>query len=358
MDLSQLYAQLPLRHTNDIRAIQLNSNASPTETIRANMRVMSLESLEPYQCLSYAWESNTKTHAIACNEFSVPVTANLHAALVRIRERQCDTPDDNHEGYALWIDALCINQGHEEEKAQQIALMGHIYNKAERLLIWLGEPSHPEVFIKGIDWYFVKGTDHLGARSYLSTSSRKIPLEDENDALRQLLTRAWFRRRWVVQEVVQSAAHERLCLYGPFSFTFEQLSKALYPHFNVSPPMSLDRMQQLQSGYTVPSRVSLTSTEIEDAKAATKIAAQLVNSLGEPQESTTMFQNLLRYCDAECSLDHDRIHAMLSISSDHEHWAVKYDIDLTSLYWDSACQQAIAYVDARLALPAPQYPQE
>src|SRR5882757_5845843 len=38
----------------------------------------------------------------------------------------------------LWIDALCINQIDEAEKNKQVAMMGEIYSRASRVLIWLG----------------------------------------------------------------------------------------------------------------------------------------------------------------------------------------------------------------------------
>jgi hypothetical protein len=41
----------------------------------------------------------------------------------------------------LWIDAICINQDDENEKGQQVALMGDIYRTAISVQIWLGAGS-------------------------------------------------------------------------------------------------------------------------------------------------------------------------------------------------------------------------
>ncbi|KAK4171104.1 heterokaryon incompatibility, partial [Triangularia setosa] len=54
-------------------------------------------------------------------------------------------------GRYIWIDAICINQGHEHtssgkmtphedlaEKSQQVALMGSIYRNASRVIAWVG----------------------------------------------------------------------------------------------------------------------------------------------------------------------------------------------------------------------------
>jgi hypothetical protein len=41
--------------------------------------------------------------------------------------------------FAIWIDAICIDQGDEDEKMQQIPLMGDVYSKAATVYVWLGE---------------------------------------------------------------------------------------------------------------------------------------------------------------------------------------------------------------------------
>ncbi|KAF2855806.1 hypothetical protein T440DRAFT_163460 [Plenodomus tracheiphilus IPT5] len=40
----------------------------------------------------------------------------------------------------LWIDSVCISQQHNEDKAAQIPLMAEIYQRASRVLVWLGPP--------------------------------------------------------------------------------------------------------------------------------------------------------------------------------------------------------------------------
>jgi hypothetical protein len=48
-------------------------------------------------------------------------------------------------GRLLWIDAICIDQTEEaeQERNQQLQIMGHIYSQAVKVIIWLG-PSTPE----------------------------------------------------------------------------------------------------------------------------------------------------------------------------------------------------------------------
>jgi hypothetical protein len=39
---------------------------------------------------------------------------------------------------SIWIDAICINQADDDEKAVQVAKMHHIYRKAKFVVVWLG----------------------------------------------------------------------------------------------------------------------------------------------------------------------------------------------------------------------------
>jgi len=59
------------------------------------------------------------------------------AALKQLRRRWV--------GRLLWIDAICIDQTKEgeQERNQQLQIMGQIYSRAATVIIWLG-PSTPE----------------------------------------------------------------------------------------------------------------------------------------------------------------------------------------------------------------------
>jgi hypothetical protein len=83
-----------------------------------------------YETLSYTWGSCLTTNAIVIDKMLFPVTANLEAALRRLRR-----PD---EPRILWVDAICINQQDSAERSQQVGLMKRIYSQASNVVIWLG----------------------------------------------------------------------------------------------------------------------------------------------------------------------------------------------------------------------------
>ena len=72
-----------------------------------------------------------KTTRILLNGRTFDVTDNLAAALRRLRSRKAI--------FTFWADAICIDQGDNAEKSQQVRLMDKFYEDAAQAIIWLGE---------------------------------------------------------------------------------------------------------------------------------------------------------------------------------------------------------------------------
>lgn len=131
----------------------------------------------------------------------LPLHMNLEKALRHLR-----LPD---QARTLWVDALCINQADDCERAQQVSQMDRIYDSATSVCIWLGEAweSSDDAFhfIKDLwtlrriekdqqDWReFIKEFAPYGHLTSRVASQLR--------ALSYLVNREWFYRRWVVQEV-------------------------------------------------------------------------------------------------------------------------------------------------------------
>ncbi|KAH6852765.1 heterokaryon incompatibility, partial [Alternaria alternata] len=84
-----------------------------------------------FEALSYVWGSQEDLKQIMCNNVSLSVTKNLFEALTALR-------DDVDEDRYLCVDAVCINQNDSAEKAVQVRNMLTIYEKAARVIAWLG----------------------------------------------------------------------------------------------------------------------------------------------------------------------------------------------------------------------------
>lgn len=153
-----------------------------------------------YVALSYAWEGQKPTVSIDIRHpsggLSLLVTKNLKIALKALRH----TSENRH----FWADAICMDQDNNEEKSQQLPLMSRIYNEAMKVCVWLGEQDKETAKAFGLmdkirNWkrFNVVVEEDIQCAEWL--------------AFIGLLKRPWFRRRWVVQEIVLAGQAEIRC---------------------------------------------------------------------------------------------------------------------------------------------------
>ncbi|KAK8112248.1 heterokaryon incompatibility protein-domain-containing protein [Apiospora kogelbergensis] len=196
---------------NEIRLVKIlpSSAAHAPDGIACTIQHALLDVGEPrsnkpprYVALSYVWGNAEDTREIRLNRSAFLVTRNLHAALLRLR-------DDSVTSY-LWIDAICINQRNDVEKAQQVARMAEIYANAEDVTFWLStwpctriedtdgkstgrdlELERSQCRVCGV----LAGLEDLALANFV----RDIPTLDV-DCLMDILRNAWFMRVWTLQE--------------------------------------------------------------------------------------------------------------------------------------------------------------
>ncbi|KAK4171088.1 heterokaryon incompatibility protein-domain-containing protein [Triangularia setosa] len=147
--------------------------------------------------------SNSISHATE-SLGAIPITQNLHSALKHLRRK--DTL------VVLWVDAVCINQADVAERNSQVSNMPKIYKKAYSTIVWLGDES--DIHDARLCMNFFRNLQRLSAtpqEDQLSASWRKRFeinrlvtdfLDESKAAIVYFLERPWFRRRWIVQEVV------------------------------------------------------------------------------------------------------------------------------------------------------------
>jgi hypothetical protein len=156
-----------------------------------------------YEALSYVWGDETKTLPIFIGKHRFNVTENLHAALSRLRDHSLER--------IIWVDAICINQGNEEEKEKQIRLMARIYGQAHRVVVWLGkEADDSDVALEAI----ISAGHDRGLKFTDDTTVQQ--------AVIKLLERKWFRRIWVM-------AHTLFTILGICTNERFRCSKKLLP---------------------------------------------------------------------------------------------------------------------------------
>ncbi|KAF4778821.1 hypothetical protein HER10_EVM0010933 [Colletotrichum scovillei] len=118
-------------------------------------------------------------HPIECDGVEIVVGGELFRALRRMRSK------DGGEPLRIWVDALCINQQDLKERNEHVKVMGRVYAGALRTrVVDLASATMHE-----IQWHFHNNAD-----------TNRL----EWGLLADLLNRSWFKRTWIIQEVVNS----------------------------------------------------------------------------------------------------------------------------------------------------------
>jgi hypothetical protein len=170
-----------------------------------------------YQALSYTWGRAKPTAAILCNGQILEVTKNLYEALLYLRHRGVRT---------IWIDAICIDQGNLDERAEQVQLMKRIYDEATSLVVWLGAGTKAtDEGFRFIDYINQQFTDPYG-RSAFDIDLFSTCSDASFAALSHLISRPWFYRAWIIQEVV-SGKHKAMVYCGKAGRRWSHLTNAI-----------------------------------------------------------------------------------------------------------------------------------
>ena len=216
------YIYTPLNR-NEFRILGLHPGVGSDDL----MCTLFTESLGVFQfaAVSYCWGSTDRPHLLNCGQgrmVSVD-SKKLHrpaekpSGVIRITDNLKDlllALRDEEFHINLWIDAICINQGEIVEKATQIKLMDQIFDTASATIAYLGEPNeHTEMALgyanllaSAKDWpsenVYKKLVDLIEAQLQPAGGSRDISYPWL--AFTDLFSRAWFKRIWIIQEIILS----------------------------------------------------------------------------------------------------------------------------------------------------------
>jgi hypothetical protein len=174
-----------------VRLLRLLPHRDESSRIECRLSVCHLldsGTAHPFDALSYAWGSGDGSKSILIDNREYGVGANLHAALLHLRDGFVDR--------IVWVDAICIDQTNTEEKSRQVQSMAKIYAKASRVIVWLGEAAAT--------------SDQALEDLRMSLNQQSPPLDKINkQAILDLLKRSWFERIWVRRQ----ARSTRLAAY-------------------------------------------------------------------------------------------------------------------------------------------------
>ncbi|KAF5268133.1 hypothetical protein FOXYS1_981 [Fusarium oxysporum] len=118
---------------NQIRLLEVIS--LPDMPMELSLSVHEITKDSDYYAISYTWGDSRFTKEIIINGRPMMVTENCHYALTQVRDRY---PSLHGTSIFIWIDSICINQNDNDEKSDQVAMMGNTYTRASKVLACIG----------------------------------------------------------------------------------------------------------------------------------------------------------------------------------------------------------------------------
>ncbi|KAJ9618698.1 hypothetical protein H2203_008902 [Taxawa tesnikishii (nom. ined.)] len=295
-----LYTYQTLDNHKDIRLLRILPGGFH-EAIRCELSIKKGE--EQYEALSYTWGLAESTDFIIIQagreSRSFNVTPNLYAGLRRLRRER--------EPRAIWVDAICINQRNDQERNNQVSMMFSIYTGASSVCVWLGEAANDsQLAIRFIDEIL-----EIGGFEDLVNRPDCVP---RWKALKELMTRDWFTRRWVVQEI--ALARRAILHCGEDSVEWSDFADAVglfgVRNHNISKAIKASAMYDHNPDLLGDLR----------ALGATQLVEHTRN-LFRKKDDGTIVENLLdlttlvsRLTPFQAKQPHDTIYAVLSLARD------------------------------------------
>ncbi|KAL7798917.1 HET domain-containing protein [Trichoderma afarasin] len=267
-----------------------------------------------YQALSYTWGLPEFTHSLQVlhnnddndttisplsSSREIRITENLYAALRCLRKQT--------ETLVLWVDAVCIDQSNIVERNSQVANFPKTYAGATSVLVWLGPDdvlNHGKLCLNFFtdlaalileDPNSESDNDQWSWRKRFRINQAVSAFlgddESQTRAITSLLQRSWFKRRWIIQEVV--LANDVWVHYGATSI-----------HWNAFELALVELFENDKGGFSDHHRTILrTMSRIRNADAMLK--------------RQTPLDTLVEFDSFECSNPRDRLYALYGVM---QHW--------------------------------------
>lgn len=361
---SEHFRHKPLDHSkSSIRLVRILPALSVEGLIQCSMMHATIDAT--YQCLSYRWGDPLPETAIMIDGKRYCVRQNLLDFLTLRQARQQTTPcfDD-----PLWIDALCIDQGNNQERNHQVSQMGQIFSHATIVNIWLAfcpllaqmcktyaeqPPSILNLAIsRGVRFRLGKGTKASPFLTHLwdifvrfREASSLHEAEEQYQSKRHayeedLFDNPYWRRAWITQEIVL-AQKAVLVLEWEEDVRLEDCLDLVHASRHMKHHKVLGKFARFSSH---PMRTRW-------------LAKRTTGTFEGYYGEASLTQLLTEFQDKECAIPRDRIFSLLSLYKDGHLIMVDYTLPddeflqrLLSLTQESVVL-CIIFALARAALP-------
>lgn len=302
-----------------------------------------------YNALSYLWGPPTPEREILINGRSFPIRANLFDFL-----QSAHAIELAQAGKYIWIDQLCIDQSAMDERNHQVHMMADIYQRADEVLIWLGEADFYDQeamhelaeadiattfssYFRGIceDIRCPFGNTSSAAReraqALLDLTHQAQPCEHTFsgfttessivlEAVAAFLSSPYWTRLWIVQEI--ALARSRRILFGNRSLPWDSLAEIC--------------SQVIEHGLD-----KILGCEPHHAFALSGLTKGAYGSY-----QTELHTILWNFSDRGCAEPRDKVYGLQALLEPRRRLTVDYGIALPELFIDTAVQCVIMMLDA------------
>ena len=165
-----------------IRILGLHKVEFAGQPLRATLEVWSLDRYPRYDAISWAWGRSGPMALIVINSIEWLIPAKLDACLRRLatvsRER------------TFWVDAVCVDQSNQTERAQQVRMMEQIFSHGNTVCVWLGsgqDTERPTGIRDDLSKRLVRDDQSGSSQFYVSS---------------KYFDEEWWHRVWPMQEII------------------------------------------------------------------------------------------------------------------------------------------------------------
>ncbi|KAK4099241.1 HET-domain-containing protein [Parathielavia hyrcaniae] len=337
------YTTLPANIERPIRLLTLLPGPSDADIQclleHADLDCLGRDEDASFEALSYVWGDVASTTPIQLDGAIGDIGQNLRSALLHLRRE--DRPR------TLWVDAVCINQGDMDERNSQIALMGDIYTKATRVVVWLGCPccllgtagrddlsSYQRAELKKKVFRVGQLFDAVRLLAYeaavVAAEGRQVVPEMgdqyEEGTSYQLISKLdprwelifldnpWWARAWTLQEIV--LGHDAVMCMGREEVTWDCLRRAT-AHYTA---LGFGTFSESYFGNKITSRLEPMQMIIS-IKEAREAGAEVVR--GPVGDELLYYLASSHWRDSK--MPHDKIYAVLGLLDKTRHVGIEAD---------------------------------
>ncbi|KAK8066822.1 hypothetical protein PG997_013569 [Apiospora hydei] len=314
------------RETTEIRLFDL-SPGKDDDPITGRLRVVSLARKPKFDALSYVWGTPEPQTVITLRDgHSISIGPSLHLALSDLRPRW--------RPLTLWVDALCINQHDDEEKAHQVPLMSTIFRETRMMRAWLNQEIDPKCpALRALPW-LVENEKYNGkvqaTPCWPNTIKRRLHMLQEVESQNwnfwkpaiDIFKNEYWSRLWIQQELI---------IPRKVNFQIRKTEIAGQHIFRFRDNLQLSWISKRSSDADRPGhRLPLAYTQL--LRRNTPVAKRI-----RRYESNLPLIYLVQYsCEFQTSNQRDMVYGCLALANRHEisTLRVDYTLPISQVYTD------------------------